>query len=110
MRKRLDELADGSDNTNEIASRKTPGPPAKQNDAEWMIRLLGVPSFCAKIVNNEQCDGDPEFQRRIEQLAKKSTEGSLTEAEQAEYEGYVRANKFIALLQRLARQMTTVSA
>jgi hypothetical protein len=42
---------------------------------------------------------------RIEELAEKSTEGQLTESERAEYEGYVRANKFIAVLQRLARQM-----
>ena len=48
----------------------------------------------------------PELQQRIEELAEKSTEGRLTEGEQAEYEGYVRANKFIAILQRLARQMT----
>ncbi len=48
---------------------------------------------------------DPELQARIEELADKSTEGQLTEAEQAEYEGYVRANKFIAILQRQARQM-----
>lgn len=47
-----------------------------------------------------------ELQERIEELAEKSTEGRLTEAERAEYEGYVRANKFIAILQRLARQMT----
>jgi hypothetical protein len=52
----------------------------------------------------------PELQQRIEELAEKSTEGRLTEAELAEYEGYVRANKFIAVLQRLARQMTTTPA
>ncbi len=52
----------------------------------------------------------PELQQRIEELAEKSTEGRLTEAEQAEYEGYVRANKFIAVLQRLARQMTATPA
>jgi len=34
----------------------------------------------------------------------------VTEAEQAEYEGYIRANKFIAILERLARQMTPASA
>ena len=50
-----------------------------------------------------------ELQERIEVLAGKSTEGTLTEAERAEYEGYVRANKFVALLQRLARQMTGAS-
>jgi hypothetical protein len=50
-----------------------------------------------------------ELQDRIEVLAGKSTEGTLTEAERAEYEGYVRANKFVALLQRLARQMAGAS-
>ena len=50
-----------------------------------------------------------ELQARIETLADKSTEGALTEAERAEYEGYVRANKFVALLQRLARQMAGAS-
>lgn len=48
---------------------------------------------------------DPALQARIEELAAKSTEGELTAQERAEYEGYVRANKFIAILQRQARQM-----
>ena len=48
---------------------------------------------------------DPELQARIEELANKSTEGQLTEAERAEYAGYVRANKFVAILQRQARQL-----
>lgn len=52
----------------------------------------------------------PELQARIEELAGKSTEGQLTEAERAEYEGYVRANKFIAILQRLARQLSATSS
>jgi hypothetical protein len=47
----------------------------------------------------------PELQARIEDLASKSTEGQLTEAERAEYAGYVRANKFVAILQRQARQL-----
>lgn len=47
----------------------------------------------------------PELQERIEELAGKATEGQLTEEERAEYEGYVRANKFVATLQRQARQM-----
>jgi len=41
---------------------------------------------------------DPALQTRIEELAAKSTEGELTAPERAEYEGYVRANKFIAIL------------
>ena len=48
----------------------------------------------------------PELQARIEELAGKSTEGQLTETERAEYAGYVRANKFIAILQRQARQLS----
>ena len=48
---------------------------------------------------------DPKLQARIETLATKSTEGALMAQERAEYEGYVRANKFVAILQRQARQM-----
>ncbi|MEE8291625.1 MAG: hypothetical protein V3R80_09105 [Candidatus Tectomicrobia bacterium] len=48
---------------------------------------------------------DLALQGRIEVLAVKSTEGELTATERAEYEGYVRANKFIAILQRQARQI-----
>jgi hypothetical protein len=44
----------------------------------------------------------PELQARIQELAAKSTEGTLTDAERSEYEGYVRANKFVAILKRLA--------
>jgi hypothetical protein len=43
---------------------------------------------------------DPQLQARIEELAGKSTEGQLTEEERAEYTGFVRANKFVAILKR----------
>jgi hypothetical protein len=49
--------------------------------------------------------GDEPLRDRIEQLATRSTEGTLTESERAEYEGYVRANKFIATLQAKARKL-----
>jgi hypothetical protein len=52
---------------------------------------------------------DPTLQARIEELATKSTEGQLTEAELEEYAGYVRANKFVAILQRHARQIVKAS-
>jgi hypothetical protein len=48
---------------------------------------------------------DPELQARIEELAQKSTEGELTEDERSEYAGYVRANKFVAILKRQAQQI-----
>ena len=49
--------------------------------------------------------GDEAIQTRIEQLASKSTEGRLTDEERAEYEGYVKATKFIATLQAKARKL-----
>ena len=42
------------------------------------------------------------LQERIEALAEKSTEGELTAEEREEFEGYVRANKFVAILRREA--------
>ncbi len=45
---------------------------------------------------------DATLQKRIEALAAKSTEGELSPEEREEYEGYVRANKFVAVLRRQA--------
>jgi hypothetical protein len=42
---------------------------------------------------------------RIEELAAKSTEDSLTMGERDEFQGYVMANKFVATLRRQARKM-----
>lgn len=48
---------------------------------------------------------DPQLEARIEELARKSTEGELTDDERAEYAGYVRANKFVAILKRQAQHL-----
>jgi len=48
---------------------------------------------------------DQSLRNRIDLLAAKSTEGELTDEEHAEYEGYVRANKFVAVLRREAQRM-----
>lgn len=53
---------------------------------------------------------DRALRERIEQLAAKSTEGELTAEERDEYEGYVRANKFVAVLRRQARRMKSSAA
>ncbi len=64
-----------------------------------------------RILNREQAaqivdfHGDDEMQRRIEELAGKANEDELTDAERAEYEGYVEANSFIAVLQARARRL-----
>lgn len=49
--------------------------------------------------------GDEKLQQRIEELAGKANEGELSEAERAEYQGYVQANQFIAILQAKARRL-----
>ncbi len=48
---------------------------------------------------------DPALRDRIEELAGKANEGELSKEELAEYEGYVRANKFIAILRRQAQRI-----
>jgi hypothetical protein len=48
---------------------------------------------------------DDALQERVEELASKCTEGELTPEERKEYEGYVRANKFVAIIMRVARSM-----
>jgi hypothetical protein len=48
---------------------------------------------------------DESLQRKIEELAGKCNEGELTEVERADYEGYVRANNFVAILQAKARKV-----
>ena len=67
-----------------------------------IIKEIISPSKAEEIV---EFRADPELQARIEELAIRSTEGQLTETERAEYTGYVRANKFVAILQRQARQL-----
>ncbi len=47
----------------------------------------------------------PTAQARIDELAAKSTAGTLTRDEQTEYETYVSAGNFIAVLQSKARKM-----
>ena len=53
--------------------------------------------------------GDSELQRRIEELAELSNEGNLTPDDQSEYEGYVQANKFVAILQAKVRKLLSTS-
>mgnify|MGYP002631142715 CR=1 FL=1 len=54
--------------------------------------------------------GDADLRQRIDQLAERANEGELTAEEQAEYEGYVHANKFVAIFQAKARKLLSASA
>ncbi len=53
---------------------------------------------------------DQSLRERIEELAAKNTEGALSSEEREEYAGYVRANKFVAVLRREAKKFKSGSA
>lgn len=53
---------------------------------------------------------DQSLRDRIDELASKSTEGTLSPEEREEYAGYVRANKFVAVLRREAKKFKSGSA
>lgn len=48
---------------------------------------------------------DSSLDDRVEELAGKCNEGTLTAEERAEYEAYVRANTFISLMRAQARKV-----
>jgi hypothetical protein len=48
---------------------------------------------------------DPEIQERIDELADKCNEGTLSPEERSEYEAFVSFSSFLALLQAKARQL-----
>lgn len=52
----------------------------------------------------------PEVQQKMDELAEKSTEGTLTPAERTEYEMRVRAINFIGVLQAKARAVIAADA
>ena len=79
----------------------TPESAAFERGVRPVLQLL-LPDKAEAVLNFRP---DPVLQSRIEELAAKSTEGELTEAERAEFSGYMHANKFIAILQRQARQL-----
>ncbi len=53
---------------------------------------------------------DAEMQARLEELADKSTEGTLTEVERDEYAAYVSAIDFLTVLQSKARAVLAGAA
>jgi hypothetical protein len=50
---------------------------------------------------------DPALEQRVEELAGKAENHLLNEAEHDEYETYIRASKFISILQSKARALLT---
>jgi hypothetical protein len=53
---------------------------------------------------------EPDLEHRVAELALKAENGQLTETEREEYESYIRASKFISILQSKARALLANSA
>ena len=82
------------------------GPAAFQRAVHPLLELLRP----GKVDEVLAAEGDPALRDRIEELASKSTEGTLSPQERDEYVGYVRANKFVAILRREAKRFKSGSA
>jgi hypothetical protein len=65
------------------------------------------PEVARQLVNLR---ADPELQARVDRLAEKCNEGALTPSELEEYDTYVRASRFIAVLQAKARKILAQSS
>lgn len=78
------------------------------NEPTVLARLLEplvhclTPEVAQNIVNLR---ADNALQARVDLLAEKNTEGTLTEEEREEYESYVHAANFISILQAKARKL-----
>jgi hypothetical protein len=77
-------------------------------DTSILERLLDpisqvlTPDVARKLADRR---ADPTVQARLEELAYKRIEGQLSSEEHAEYETYVRAIEFIAVVQAKARRL-----
>ena len=79
----------------------------QSRDASILDRMLDPLSRCLDAESARrviECQVDPVVQDRIEVLAERANEGLLTQAERAEYEAYINADDFIAILKLKARR------
>jgi hypothetical protein len=77
-------------------------------EANYLERILAPVSRCLTPEVARQLvavRADPDLLDRLEFLAERSTEDELTPEERAEYETYVRAMDFIAILQAQAKKL-----
>ncbi len=76
-------------------------------EAAALDRMLDAVGSCLNPESAQQLlelRADPQLQARLDELADKSTAGTLSAAERSEYDTYVRALDFIAVLQGKARR------
>ena len=68
---------------------------------QWLDPVI-TPDVAQRLVSLQ---ADSTTKSRIETLGEKANEGQLSPAEQSEYEAYISANDFIAILQAKARRV-----
>jgi hypothetical protein len=85
---------------------KTPDAPVLDRILDPLGRLL-TPDVARNLV---KLQFDPKAQTRIDKLARRCNEGRLSDKERREYETYVYAIDFIAILQAKARALLKRSA
>lgn len=83
-------------------------PQQPQTDMVSLAKFLEPVSRCfTPDVAQEilKLSADPAMQERLDELADKSTDGTLSDEERVEYQTYVHAIDFISILQAQARQL-----
>ncbi len=88
------------------AAMKTLAGPTLEHLLDPIARIL-TPAVARKLV---KVRFDPAIQAKIDRLAQKCNDGELSESERREYESYVHAIDFIAVLQTKARALLKRSA
>jgi hypothetical protein len=84
-----------------------------QNSANFLNRLLDPVSRCftnegaRELVNLR---ADAETQARVQELAEKCNEGTLSPKERSEYEAFVMAADIVAILQAKARSRLSAAS
>jgi hypothetical protein len=87
--------------------------PSLNHTTDGLARILAPVAECftpevAKKV--AALRADPDLQDRIDELAEKCNEGSITPEETAEYDAYIRAMDVLAVLQNKARGLSSCTA
>ena len=82
--------------------------PALNSVADGLARILDpvaecfTPEVASRVA---QLQADPTLQYRIDELAGKCNEGTLTAEEESEYDAYIRAMDVLAVIQAKARSV-----
>jgi hypothetical protein len=93
----------GKPKANGGPTRMTPATPVLDRLLDAVSRCL-TPDAARALI---ELRADPETQGRINELAERCNEGTLSPEERSEYEAFVSFSTFLAILQAKARKLLT---